>query len=51
MSLPKKGVVALRESIFVEEVEPLAEEAKSIREYERRKRTGDIEFSVIKEVC
>ncbi|MDI6655310.1 MAG: hypothetical protein QME59_05425 [Candidatus Hydrothermarchaeota archaeon] len=48
--LLKKEVAALRESIFVEEVEPLEDEAKSIKEYEKRKRAGDIEFSVLEEV-
>ncbi|MFH1774723.1 MAG: hypothetical protein ABH874_07190 [Methanobacteriota archaeon] len=46
----KKEVAALRESIFVEEVEPLEDEAESIKEYEKRKRAGDVEFSAIEEV-
>lgn len=46
----KKEVTALRESIFVEEVEPLEDEVKSIKEYEKRKKAGDVEFSVLEEV-
>mgnify|MGYP005871430755 CR=1 FL=1 len=46
----KKEVAALRESIFVEEVEPLEDEAKSIKEYEKRKKAGDVEFSTLGEI-
>jgi len=46
----KKEVAALRESIFAEEAEPLEDEVKSIKEYEKRKKVGDVEFSVLEEV-
>lgn len=45
----KKEVATLREAIFVEEVEPLVNEVKSIKEYEKKKRAGSVEFSALED--
>ena len=46
----KKEIATLREAIFVEEVEPFEDEVKSIKEYEKRKRAGNVEFSALEEI-
>ena len=46
----KKEIATLREAIFAEEVEPFEDEVKSVKEYEKRKRAGNVEFSALEEV-
>ena len=46
----KKEIATLREAIFAEEVEPFEDEVKSIKEYEKKKRAGNVEFSALEEI-
>jgi len=46
----KKEVAALREALFIGEVEPLDDEIESIKEYQLRKSSGKVEFSSLEEI-